>query len=245
MTASARRATKARLGPPRLSWAAAMSSWMDVVAAAAGGAGAATGLWTVTLTCGDACIGGSAEALIAPGCTIGGRKAAGPGKLICGCAASPEGTAYPPEGVAPGGTYASAPADWRAWNCCPFCASSTTWKKLASSAMLPNRFQTSPVRLISSSRLTFRSTIHFWSVVSSLKLKTFPFDWRTFHSLSLGAALAPGMLGTNIPAPAGGAAIEEAGETLIWPLSVSTGMVTTGAFRFTLKMWPQVVHFTV
>src|SRR4051812_29746772 len=45
---------------------------------------------------------------------------------------------------------------------------STTWKKLASSAMLPRRFQVSPLLEISSSRVTLRSTIHFCSVVSSL-----------------------------------------------------------------------------
>ncbi|HSM91655.1 MAG TPA: hypothetical protein VLT47_02145, partial [Anaeromyxobacteraceae bacterium] len=58
-------------------------------------------------------------------------------------------------------------------------AASTTWKKLASSAMLPSRFHGSPESEISSSRATFCSTIHYWSVVSSLKVKTFPFACRT------------------------------------------------------------------
>jgi hypothetical protein len=99
------------------------------------------------------------------------------------CARGPNGSGICTPWPGWGGSWsASIPLDCSAENCWPFCASSTTWKKLASSAMLPSRFQLSPVRLISSSRDTFRSTIHFWSVVSSLKVKTLPLAWRTFQS---------------------------------------------------------------
>ncbi len=96
--------------------------------------------------------------------------------------------------------------------------------------MSPRRFQVSPVTEISSSRETFRSTIHFWSVVSSLKLKMFPLAWRTFHSR-----------GFSGPAGAGCA-----GGSSTWPPSSGlTGTVTTSAFFFTLKTWLHWVHFTV
>jgi len=48
--------------------------------------------------------------------------------------------------------------------------------------MPPSRFQVSPVRLISSSLWTFRSTIHFWSVVSRRNSKIVPDAWRSRHS---------------------------------------------------------------
>src|SRR5512133_1982071 len=83
-------------------------------------------------------------------------------------------------------------------------AASTTWKKLASSAMLPSRFHWSPAREISSSRETFCSTIHFWSVVSSLKVKRFPFDWRTRHSFIFSSGLWPPIGDRDCAGVAGG-----------------------------------------
>jgi hypothetical protein len=66
--------------------------------------------------------------------------------------------------------------------CFALCASSTTRKNTPSSAMSPSRFHVSALRLISSSRLTFPSTIHRCRLVSCRKAKTFPFRCRTFHS---------------------------------------------------------------
>src|SRR5438477_4042106 len=97
--------------------------------------------------------------------------------------------------------------------------------------MLPSRFHASPVREISSSRLTLRSTIHFCSVVSSLNEKMFPVGWRTFHSREALGGCASG---------------DFAGSVSSLTRCGGGGRVAGGAdFLRTRKTWLHEVHFTV
>src|SRR5574342_309678 len=136
------------------------------------------------------------------------------------------------------GVSAGGGADW------PRSAASTTWKKVASSAMLPRRFHWSPESEISSPRETFFSTIHFWSVVSSLKVKTLPLACRTRHSRFSGGIGEPdGVVAGGVSAGAAGALVAVTGGSVASP--GFSGTVTTSAFFFTLNRCPQFEHLTV
>jgi hypothetical protein len=139
-------------------------------------------------------------------------------------------------------------------------ARSTTWKKLASSGMLPSRFHWSPASEISSSRETFCSMIHFCSVVSSRKVKVLPFACRTRHSR--GRSGSPWGVGTggapasDVGARSGGGGSEGACAPGLGAAALAgrgapcispgfTGTVTTSSFFLTLNTCPQFVHCTV
>jgi hypothetical protein len=116
--------------------------------------------------------------------------------------------------------------------------------------MFPSRFHWSPESEISSSRETFRSTIHFCSVVSSRKVKRLPFAWRTRHSRGSvvwgpGAAEARALASWGSERTPGRGAAAVAGMGVEWISSGLTGTVTTSSFFFTRKMCPQLVHRTV
>lgn len=136
--------------------------------------------------------------------------------------------------------------------------------------MSPSRFQVSPVREISSSRDTLRSTIHFWRKVRSLKVKVLPLGCRRRHSRAPAAAAAGGrdcaegsgldavatrggvlMGGDTGRSPGGGPAgaagcVSPSGTLGAWGSCPGfTGTVTTSAFFFTTKTWWHVVHWTV
>ena len=110
-------------------------------------------------------------------------------------------------------------------------ASSTTAKKLESSGMSARRRHCSPFEEISSSRVTLRSTIHFWSMVSSRKAQTFPLACLSRHSLA-GAAREPAGAASSVMGRRSCAS------------SGRRGTVTASAFFMRRKTWPHWAQVT-
>jgi len=113
-------------------------------------------------------------------------------------APSPMRLAKRAAGASTTATGTGAAARWAA------SAASTTWKKLVSSAMSPRRFHVRPLREISWSRPTLRSTIHFCSVVISRKRSVPPSARRKVQSgaadnASSGTGWAVSDVGFGVP----------------------------------------------
>ena len=115
-------------------------------------------------------------------------------------------------GVGSGGVEAGAGVSEIGW---PWL--SMTWKKMASSGMLPSFSHFLPVFEISSLRETLRSTIQRWSVVSSRKRTISPVMRRIIHSVA--AAWMPVTVFAGAP------------------------FACTDGFK-ARKTWPHLLHFT-
>src|SRR5688572_581690 len=150
------------------------------------GAGSGGGEWAGSLRVGSP--NPAALAVIADG---GGLPNAGcpndPAGAGCGVGDLAGWIIGPPIGeVCLRGPSLATAARAAAWAC------STIMKKEASSVISPSRFQVSPVREVSESRVTFCSTIHCCRVVSSRKRWISPLGLRISHRRSPPGSCPPG-----------------------------------------------------